>query len=204
MPLAETEEIPLFPLNVVLFPGGPLPLRIFEPRYVDMVNRCMRDVAPFGVVAIRDGGAEAGESAAKTFADIGTSARIVDFDLLEDGLLGISCRGERRFRVLGHHRANDGLNVGRIAWLDPAPADIELASLPEEHAHLRDLLQRVWPEIVEAYAGIEPRFEDAGWVGARLAEILPLQNSDKQFLLELSDPLQRLARISPLLRRSNA
>ena len=169
-----------------------------------MVKRCMRDGAPFGVVAIRDGGAEAGESAAKTFADIGTSARIVDFDLLEDGLLGISCRGERRFRVLGHHRANDGLNVGRIAWLDPAPADIELASLPEEHAHLRDLLQRVWPEIVEAYAGIEPRFEDAGWVGARLAEILPLQNSDKQFLLELSDPLQRLARISPLLRRSNA
>jgi len=204
MPLAETEEIPLFPLNVVLFPGGPLPLRIFEPRYVDMVKRCMRDGAPFGVVAIDDGSAEAGETAAKTFAAIGTSARIVDFDLLDDGLLGITCRGERRFRVLGHHRANDGLNVGRIAWLDPAPADIELASLPEEHAHLRDLLQRVWPEIVEAYAGIEPRFEDAGWVGARLAEILPLQTADKQFLLELSDPLHRLARLSPLLRRSDA
>ena len=204
MPLAETEEIPLFPLNVVLFPGGPLPLRIFEPRYVDMVKRCMRDGAPFGVVAIDDGGAEAGETAAKTFAAIGTSARIVDFDLLDDGLLGITCRGERRFRVLGHRRESDGLNVGRIAWLDAAPPGTELATLPEEHAHLRDLLQRVWPEIVEAYAGIEPRFEDAGWVGARLAEILPLQNADKQFLLELSDPLQRLARLSPLLRRSDA
>ena len=204
MPLAETDEIPLFPLNVVLFPGGPLPLRIFEPRYVDMVKRCMRDGAPFGVVAIDDGGAEAGETAAKTFAAIGTSARIVDFDLLDDGLLGITCRGERRFRVLGHRRESDGLNVGRIAWLDPAPPGTELATLPEEHAHLRDLLQRVWPEIVEAYAGIEPRFEDAGWVGARLAEILPLQNADKQFLLELSDPLQRLARLSPLLRRSDA
>ena len=204
MPLAETDEIPLFPLNVVLFPGGPLPLRIFEPRYVDMVKRCMRDGAPFGVVAIDDGGAEAGETAAKTFATIGTSARIVDFDLLDDGLLGITCRGERRFRVLGHRRESDGLNVGRIAWLDPAPPGTELATLPEEHAHLRDLLQRVWPEIVEAYAGIEPRFEDAGWVGARLAEILPLQNADKQFLLELSDPLQRLARLSPLLRRSDA
>ncbi len=204
MPLAETDEIPLFPLNVVLFPGGPLPLRIFEPRYVDMVKRCMRDGAPFGVVAIDDGGAEAGETAAKTFAAIGTSARIVDFDLLDDGLLGITCRGERRFRVLGHRRESDGLNVGRIAWLDAAPPGTELATLPEEHAHLRDLLQRVWPEIVEAYAGIEPRFEDAGWVGARLAEILPLQNADKQFLLELSDPLQRLARLSPLLRRSDA
>ena len=204
MPLAETEEIPLFPLNVVLFPGGPLPLRIFEPRYVDMVKRCMRDGAPFGVVAIDDGGAEAGETAAKTFAAIGTSARIVDFDLLDDGLLGITCRGERRFRVLGHRRESDGLNVGRIAWLDAAPPGTELATLPEEHAHLRDLLQRVWPEIVEAYAGIEPRFEDAGWVGARLAEILPLQTADKQFLLELSDPLQRLARLSPLLRRSDA
>ncbi|MEY4357945.1 MAG: hypothetical protein RL469_1271 [Pseudomonadota bacterium] len=204
MPLAETDEIPLFPLNVVLFPGGPLPLRIFEPRYVDMVKRCMRDGAPFGVVAIGDGGAEAGEAATKNFAAIGTSARIVDFDLLDDGLLGITCRGERRFRVLGHRRESDGLSVGRIAWLDPAPPNTEPATLPEEHAHLRDLLQRVWPEIVEAYAGIEPRFEDAGWVGARLAEILPLQNADKQFLLELSDPLQRLARLSPLLRRSDA
>ena len=172
--------------------------------YVDMVKRCMRDGAPFGVVAIDDGSAEAGETAAKTFATIGTSARIVDFDLLDDGLLGITCRGERRFRVLGHRRESDGLNVGRIAWLDPAPPDTALATLPEEHAHLRDLLQRVWPEIVEAYAGIEPRFEDAGWVGARLAEILPLQTADKQFLLELSDPLQRLARLSPLLRRSDA
>jgi Lon protease-like protein len=204
MPLAETDEIPLFPLNVVLFPGGPLPLRIFEPRYVDMVKRCMRDGAPFGVVAIGDGGAEAGEAATKNFAAIGTSARIVDFDLLDDGLLGITCRGERRFRVLGHRRESDGLNVGRITWLDPPPPGTELATLPEKHAHLRDLLQRVWPEIVEAYAGIEPRFEDAGWVGARLAEILPLQNADKQFLLELSDPLQRLARLSPLLRRSDA
>lgn len=202
MSAADGAEIPLFPLNVVLFPGGPLPLRIFETRYVDMVKRCMREGTPFGVVALREGDAEAGAAAVKSFAEIGTSARIVDFDLLEDGLLGIVCRGERRFRVLEHRRQADGLNVGRVEWLDPTEPRA-VATLPEEHANLRELLQRVWPELGDAYAGVEPRFDDADWVGARLAEILPLRTGDKQFLLELSDPLLRLARISPLLRRSN-
>lgn len=201
--VAEPIHIPLFPLNVVLFPGGPLPLRIFEPRYVDMIKRCMREGAPFGVVAISDGGAEAGESVAKSFADIGTSARIVDFDLLEDGLLGIACRGERRFLVREHHRKADGLNVGRIEWIDPEEP-LPAAALPMIHSPLRELLQRVWPELDEAYAGIEPRFDDAEWVGARLAELLPLSGADKQFLLELTDPLLRLERIAPLLRRKDA
>src|SRR6185503_20499344 len=84
-------EIPLFPLNTVLFPGGPLPLRIFEPRYVDMVRYCMRERAPFGVVLIR-AGTEVGQ--VTSAADVGTSARIVDFFQLPDGLLGITCVGE--------------------------------------------------------------------------------------------------------------
>src|SRR3954462_12375771 len=82
---------PLFPLNTVLFPGGPLPLRIFEARYVDMVRKCMREGAPFGVILIR-AGQEAGEVA--SVANIGTSARVIDFDQMPDGLLGIVCTGE--------------------------------------------------------------------------------------------------------------
>ncbi len=187
-------QIPLFPLNTVLFPGGPLPLRIFEPRYLDMVRHCMRAGSAFGVVLIRAGG-EVG-TVART-ADVGTSARIVDFASLPDGLLGISCLGERRFRVLRRWRQADGLNVGEVDWLsDPEPV-----ALPGETRFLSDLLRRVLPELGEMYANVPRRFDDAGWVGARLVEILPLSLGDKQVLLELDDPLVRLERIAPLIRR---
>jgi Lon protease-like protein len=105
---AENSVIPLFPLHTVLFPGGPLPLRIFETRYTDMVRRCMREQQSFGVVLIEEGD-EAGEVA--TTATVGCSARIVDFFKLKDGLLGISCIGERKFRVQRVWREHDGLNV---------------------------------------------------------------------------------------------
>src|SRR5688572_24277878 len=107
---AGSAEMPLFPLNTVLFPGGPLPLRIFEPRYVDMVRACMRDGAPFAVMMIRSG-REVGAGAVASMATIGTAARIVDFDQLPDGLLGIVCEGAQKVRVDDRRVASDGLNV---------------------------------------------------------------------------------------------
>ncbi|MEZ5459496.1 MAG: LON peptidase substrate-binding domain-containing protein [Steroidobacteraceae bacterium] len=193
---ATTSEIPLFPLNTVLFPGGPLPLRIFEPRYVDMVRHCMRSGSAFGVVLIRSGG-EIG-AVART-ADIGTTARIVDFSQLPDGLLGISCLGEKRFRVLRRWRQEDGLNVGEVEWLPAAAPE----PLQPEVQFLADLLKRVLPELGELYAQVPRHFDDADWVGARLAEILPLSLGDKQALLELDDAGARLARIAPLIRRTD-
>lgn len=192
--IAATVEIPLFPLNTVLFPGGPLPLRIFEPRYVDMVRRCMKDNLAFGVVLIR-AGAEAG--AVASFADVGTSARIVDFSQLPDGLLGISCLGERKFRVVRRWRQADGLNVGEVEW---QPAEAEVA-LPAEHEHLGRLLKKVLPEIGGIYEQVPKKFADASWVGCRLVELLPISMSDKQACLEIDDPLQRIERVSPLIRR---
>src|SRR5215475_14572416 len=83
---------PLFPLSTVLFPGGPLPLRIFETRYLDMVRHCMRHRCPFGVTLIR-AGSEVGAAAAGEICEVGTTARIVDFNSQPDGLLGITCVG---------------------------------------------------------------------------------------------------------------
>jgi len=111
-------SIALFPLNIVLFPGGSLPLRIFETRYLDMVRHCMRETQTFGVVLIREG-SEVGP--AETF-DIGTLAKIVDFHQLSDGLLGLSCVGQQRFRIQSRSRQADGLNLARVDWLPPEPA----------------------------------------------------------------------------------
>src|SRR5579862_5647800 len=122
---AEKAALPLFPLNTVLFPGGRLPLRIFETRYLDMVRHCMRERCPFGVVLIR-AGAEVGAIA--DTADVGTTAHIVDFNPMPDGLLGISCLGERKFRVRRRWQQGDGLNVADIELLAPE----ERVSLPEE------------------------------------------------------------------------
>src|SRR5215831_15238826 len=111
---SEPLNIPLFPLNTVLFPGGVLPLRIFEPRYLDMVKRCMREGNAFGVVLIRSGNET--QSTVATH-DVGTLARIVDFDQLPDGLLGITTRGTQRFRACEKHVQDDGLHVGQIQLL---------------------------------------------------------------------------------------
>jgi len=181
---ATSASIPLFPLHTVLFPGGPLRLRIFEPRYLDMVSRCMREDSGFGVALII-AGQEAG--AART-VEIGTLARIVDFEQLDDGLLGITARGERRFRIVHVHQESDGLNVCQVEWR----ADEARAEVPPQHAVLAELLQRAIEQIGPAYGELTPAYEDATWVSMRLAEILPLAPIERQELLELNDGPERL------------
>lgn len=191
-PDAAPLELPLFPLRTVLFPGGLLPLRIFEPRYVAMVGRCLREQQCFGVVWIVDGG-ETGPLQA--FARIGSSARIVDFNRLPDGLLGLMCRGERRFEVLGHRQQEDGLHVGSVRWRAS-----RRQAVPPVHAPLVRILQEVLPRLGELQRFLEPDFTDADWVGTRLAELLPVPAPVQQRLLELDDPLERLQRLAPLLQ----
>lgn len=185
-----SEEVALFPLGTVLFPGGPLRLRIFETRYIDMVRRCLRSEASFGVLLIREG-VEAGGAAATV--QVGTRARIVDFNATPDGLLGIVCRGEGRFRLLEHWRGPDGLNMGRVQGLPAWPP----TAVPEQFRELSQLLRRVLPELGSLYASMPGQFDDADWVSCRLAEILPLDPREKQQLLELDDPVERLARLAP-------
>ena len=189
----EVRELPLFPLNTVLFPGGPLPLKIFEPRYLDMVSRCLREQSGFAVVLITEGVETA---AIASFAATGTEARIVDFDRLDGGLLGISCIGRGRVRVLEAWREADGLNRGRVVAIDADP----LLPVPSEQAWLGEVVRRVLPEAGDFYRHVEIR-DDAAWVGNRLAELLPLSLADKQALLELTDPLERLSALEPAAGR---
>jgi uncharacterized protein len=185
-------ELPLFPLNTVLFPGGLLPLRVFEPRYLDMVGRCMREGSDFGVVLITSG-AETGPVA--QIAAVGTGARVVDFSQLPDGLLGVMCRGSRRFRVLNQRVQPDGLRIADVEWLtEPGPSLIA-----PEHRALAGVLRRVLKELGDTARHLDADFDDADWVSNRLAEFLPLERHDQQALLELADPQERMRQLAPLI-----
>jgi Lon protease-like protein len=191
-PEAEAAELPLFPLHTVLLPGGPLQLQVFEPRYLDMVGRCMRTGTPFGVVRIL-AGSEAG--AASEIAATGTSARIIDFHSLSNGLLGLLCLGERVFQVASRRGQADGLVLGQVSWL---PQRTSVPVMPE-FANLVTALREVLPKLPPAYAHIPRNFEDAEWVSYRLLELLPLSAEQRQHSLENHDPVQRLAWLATLL-----
>jgi Lon protease-like protein len=184
--------LPLFPLRTVLFPGGLLPLRIFEPRYVDLVGRCMREASGFGVVQIVDG-AETGALA--SLAAVGTSARIVDFEQLPDGLLGVMCRGERRFRLLERSAQADGLHLGAVDWLDNAHGPI-----PERHQPLVAVLRRVVPQLGSLQQHLQADYADADWVSNRFADLMPLDSATRQQLLETDSAVARLDILAPMIR----
>jgi hypothetical protein len=188
MTATASQELPLFPLHTALFPGGVLPLRIFEPRYQDMVSACLRADSGFGVVAIH-GGQETGGQPTSIYP-VGTLARIVDFDRLDDGLLGITCLGVQRLRVIGHRVRPDRLLIGRVLWLPDDPALPPLPGHEPLARVLRDLLQN--EELAPYNRFLAPDWEDAAWIGNRLTEILPLPPQVRQALLEMTDPRQRL------------
>jgi Lon protease-like protein len=188
-------EMPLFPLASVLFPGGQLQLRIFEPRYLDLVRECTRYGTGFGVCLILDG-EEAGSPAIP--AAIGTIARITDFHRGEDGLLGIVAEGGSRFRVARSRVRSDGLLRGDAeVWL-AEPEEV----VPVEFALLQSILERLIETMAPQWRHV-PRsiYDDASWLGFRLAELLPLDASEQQHMLELNDPVQRLAELRDILPR---
>lgn len=182
----------------MLFPGGQLPLRIFESRYMDMAKRCLRDQAPFGVCAIREGSeVNSAAGAPAVPAEVGCTARIAQWDMAQLGLLEVIAQGEQRFRILERRVARNGLQLAKVELL---PAEKE-AAVPDSCAACVRLLERV----IEQHGGLLPtphRLDSAAWVSARLAELLPLPLAAKQELLELDDAATRLERVNSLLRAS--
>jgi hypothetical protein len=181
--------LPLFPLSTVLFPGGSLPLKIFEQRYIDMAKASLRDGAPFGVCLITQGEEVAPVRGAPVeFAKVGTCARIVDFDMPKVGILHVATRGEARFQVHSHAVAASGLVIGEVSAIAPE-AHLRLA---ESYAPLARLLELVAARVGPQNFPAERDYDDASWVGYRLAELLPLPLSIKQSMLEINDADVRL------------
>jgi Lon protease-like protein len=184
-------EVSLFPLHTVLYPGGPLPLRIFEKRYLDMISRCMKSDSPFGVLLIKEGS----ETGTAETCDVGTLAKITDWYQGSDGLLGVTAVGQQRFRVGSARREADGLFVGEVDLLPMESA----CPLPEKYQPLAEILSGVLDDLGRLYEDIEKNYGDAGWISYRYAEILPITPPQKQYCLESDDPIERLESMRAVL-----
>lgn len=194
-------QIPIFPLGTVLFPGGRLPLRIFETRYMDMVRSCMRNGTPFGVCRITAGN-EVGKPA--DHEAVGCQARIIDWDMKDVGVLRITVLGSERFRVLERTIAADGLISASVQMIGDDP----LEPVPQQYdacaALLRNVIadiERQTPEPENRPIAAPYRFDSSAWVGNRLCELLSIPTAAKQKLMELEEPQVRLSLIDQYLKQ---
>lgn len=192
-PESRVRELPLFPLNTVLFPGGRLQLKVFEARYLDMTADCLRRQQPFGVCLIRKG-AEVGQAAIPE--TVGCQARIVTADMDTLGVMLIEARGEGRFVLEGTSLAANQLLVGQVRDKN----DEAILPVPEDCRAAIDLL-RALAEKMPA-SGLTEIHDDASWVGFRLAEVLPLKTTARQAMLEMNDAVRRLRILLDFMRRN--
>ena len=192
---APAERVALFPLNVVLFPGGLLPLRIFEPRYLRMVSECLREQQPFAVATIIEG-PEAGGVAST--ASTGTLARIIDWEQGDDGLLNLLCEGEQRVEVGPVEVEHDTLLRAEVRR---RPAEVPQA-LPHEFEWSAELLAELLQRLGEPYDRLVRSDPSADYVANRLIELLPIPLAEKQSLFDTAGGVQRLRRLAGLVNAS--
>ena len=186
-------RIPIFPLHTVLFPDAPLPLRIFETRYTDMISQCLKADIGFGVCLITEGKEVGGLASTH---GVGTLASIRDWHMRRDGLLGIVAKGEKRFHVLKQNVEENNLMFAEVEYFE----DEAEKAIPSEYDGLIEILKDRLSQLESRFENEKTFYSDASWVGFRLAELLPLRLSQKQYFLQLSDPLQRLERLDDVLQ----
>jgi Lon protease-like protein len=186
------QTIPIFPLHAVLLPGGVLPLKVFEQRYMDMAKHCLKNEIAFGVCLIREG-QEVGTPAVPE--TIGCTARIVEWDMEQLGVLQIRTVGEERFRIIDSNAGAKGLIVANVEMIPPE----DDVAIPPELAGCTELVRKVTASADETAFTKPYQYESATWVGYRLSEILPIKIAAKQKLMELSDPIARLEVLAQFL-----
>ena len=199
--LDDLPELPLFPLNTVLFPGGQLSLKVFEARYLDLMGRCTRSGEPFGVVALRQGAEVGTKVPSQEMEAVGVLARIDEIDAEQPGILLVRCRGGQRFRTLGApSQRPDGLWITAARPLpddpavEPSPA---LAATVQALSRLADNLEA--RGLARPWTG-PAQLDDAAWVANRWSELLPVPVGTRQKLMELGDPSARLQLVDGFLR----
>jgi Lon protease-like protein len=197
------DTIPLFPLNSIVFPKGRLALQIFESRYLDMVSHCMREQSGFGVVLIETGSEVARTGQKLNIHQVGTYCEIVDWNQLDNGLLGITAEGRRTFKVVETWREPNNLCKAVVQFRHQDAVEAEALAVEEDFAEYVDLLKGLsrHPAIEELKLNVS--FDNLREVAWRLSELLPIGNREKQALLELTDPIARLEQIELYISAMN-
>lgn len=196
----QLSDLPLFPLQTVLFPGGVLNLKVFEARYLDLVSRCLRESAPFGVVCLNQGSDVRSTGGEKVrFEAVGVLARLQDVDAEQPGILRVRCLGSDRFRAGPPAQQDDGLWTAKVALLDK---DSAVEPPPELAATVVALTNAIESLRAQGHLPFNEPFQmdDAGWVANRWCEILPISLAAKQKLMELEEPVLRLKLVDEFLR----
>ena len=197
-------SLPLFPLGTVFYPGGQLPLRIFEVRYLDMVNKCLSSGAPFGVVSLTEGIEVQRPNADEAFSSVGTLALISQHASPQAGLKVVVCAGGQRFRIMRRERLKHGLWIADVEHIQDdhtvgVPAELELATQALQNAQIQLLASG---SIDSDHPLVKnPQFDACGWVANRWCELLPLRAALKQQLLELDSPIIRLELVHDILEK---
>ena len=197
--MTETQEIPLFPLRVVMFPRGRLNLQIFERRYIDLVTHCMRTSTGFGICLLKEGEEVVQEGTNQTIHRTGTYSNIIDWDQLENGLLGITVEGSAKFSIEDCWQSDSGVLQGNVQFNETDNVGRETIPLDDQYTALADLLQNL-----ESHPLVEQKkliidynnLWDLGW---RLSELIPIEIEQKQQLLEIDDPWERIQSIEQLV-----
>lgn len=186
-------SLALFPLSNPLFPEQKMTLQIFEPRYVSLVSRCMKNDEGFGVVQIREG-REVGR--APQVFQFGVEARIIDWEQLENGLLGITIQGCRKFTLQSTQIEKDQLMTADVTWLPEEPC----RPVPDDYDGLLDLAVELREHPVVSRLNL-PEIQNSRDLGWQLCQLLPLSLPDKVALLSLSDPDLRLEQLAERISR---
>ncbi len=192
-------DLPLFPLQTVLFPGGLLSLKVFEARYLDLASTCVREQRPFGVVALRKGQEVRRGDEAVVFEDVGVVAQILELDGAQPGILQLRCRGLQRFRIDGTRQQPDGLWIGEVETLPDDEVVVPAETMLETVRGLANAIASLKGKGVEPFEA-PYHFDNAGWVANRWCEILPIPLAAKQRLMELADANVRLGLVDEFLR----
>ena len=197
--MKNTNDIPLFPLNIVLFPGGRFDLQIFERRYIDLVSHCMRTGTGFGICLLKSGDETNGNNLNQIVYNTGTYAKIVDWDQLESGLLGITVEGAVKFVAQDFWKEEDDVLHASVEFSDIESTEADVIPLGDEYTALSELLRNLEDHPLIAGRNLSIDYSDLRQLGWRLSELIPLGINVRQELLELNDPVERLSKIEKLV-----
>ena len=197
--MSKNREIPLFPLSIVMFPGGRFDLQIFERRYIDLIRQCLRSETGFGICLLKSGEETVQKNSGQSIYSTGTYSKIIDWNQLENGLLGITVEGQIKFSVSDYWKGDDDILHANAEFSEVESADSESIPLENQFDGLSVLLRKLENHPMVEKKKLVVDYDNLWDLGWRLSELIPIKVEERQKLLEIDDPWDRVKNIERLI-----